>query len=81
MSKEMVRYKSKVPVKYNPTISSTTLLLGLAVVGLLVWFLLKGRTGAQVPAGNYSNLESWDVQWSDDGLPLKITIHRDAKRS
>lgn len=32
-------------------------------------------------AGNYTNKEEWDVEWNEDGMPVKITVHRDAHRS
>jgi len=34
-----------------------------------------------VPAGNYVNEESWDIEWNKDGLPSKVTIHRNATRT
>ena len=29
----------------------------------------------------YLNTETWDIAWSNDGLPTQITIHRDAIRT
>jgi len=26
----------------------------------------------------YRNNETWDIEWNPDGLPAKVTIHRDA---
>jgi hypothetical protein len=26
----------------------------------------------------YRNSETWNIQWSDDGMPIKVEIHRDA---
>ena len=26
----------------------------------------------------YKNNETWDIEWTPDGLPGKVTIHRDA---
>ena len=26
----------------------------------------------------YRNSETWDIVWNEDGLPSKVTIHRDA---
>jgi len=74
----VTKYKSRTPVRYNPTFNPTWI-VGLALVGLLVWFLLKSRT--QPVAGTYNNLESWEVSYNPDGLPTKITIHRDARRA
>jgi len=44
-------------------------------LGVLIWWLFKGR---QQIAGTYHNAETWDVTWSEDGLPTKVVIHRDA---
>lgn len=33
------------------------------------------------PLASYQNEESWEIEWSDDGLPRKITVHRQARRS
>ena len=27
---------------------------------------------------SYKNTETWDIEWNDDGLPKRVTIHRDA---
>jgi hypothetical protein len=34
------------------------------------------------PAGNvlYQNTETWDIDWNQDGLPEKVTIHRKVVR-
>ncbi len=29
-------------------------------------------------AHQYTNEESWDIEWSEDGLPKRVTIHRNA---
>lgn len=29
----------------------------------------------------YSNGEYWDIEWNDDGLPVKVVVHRKAVRS
>lgn len=35
----------------------------------------------EAPLASYQNEESWEIEWSDDGLPRKITVHRQARRS
>ncbi len=33
----------------------------------------------QMPAAHtYKNTETWEIEWTPDGLPGKVTIHRDA---
>lgn len=32
------------------------------------------------PLATYSNEESWEIEWSPDGLPTRIVVHRNAKR-
>ena len=61
----------------NPSMSSG-LIIGLIIVGLLIWYLMKRK--AQ-PAGQYLNEEKWDISYNVDGLPTTVTIHRDARRS
>lgn len=29
-------------------------------------------------AHHYTNEETWDIEWSEDGLPKRVTIHRSA---
>ena len=72
MRKSLVRYQSNPPAR----ISSTTMLIGAVLIGLLIWFILK----KQPAAAQYNNVESWDVSYNEDGLPTKITIHREAIR-
>ena len=64
--------KSNPPAK----ISGTTLLIGAVLIGLLIWFIFKSKPAA----AQYNNVESWDVSYNEDGLPTKITIHREAIR-
>lgn len=62
----------------NPSMPSTGIVIGIILVGLLIWFLMK-KNSAQA-AGQYLNEEKWDVKYSEDGLPTSITIHRNATR-
>ena len=66
-------------VRYNPStkVSGTTILIGIALVGLIIWLIVRSK---QPTAGQYLNKESWDISYNEDGLPTKITIHRDATR-
>lgn len=34
----------------------------------------------QAPLSSYQNEESWDIEWSDEGLPVRIVVHRNARR-
>jgi len=63
--------------------NTTMIVLGLAVIGLLVYFLLKkNAAAAPPPAGTYTNKEVWAIKWDPDTmLPLEIEVHRDAVRS
>ncbi len=36
---------------------------------------------ALVPQASYTNEESWEIEWSDEGFPTKVTVHRNAKRT
>jgi len=61
----------------KPNISISTIAI-IALVGFLLYLVLKNRS---TTIGSYKNEESWDVAYNDDGMPTRITIHRDAKRS
>ena len=47
---------------------------GIIIVGLLglglLFFFTRGRS--------YTNEETWAIDWGEDGLPLSVTIHRNA---
>jgi len=45
------------------------IIFGLLGLGLL-FFFTRGRS--------YNNEETWAIDWGEDGLPLSVTIHRDA---
>ncbi|MBA7664591.1 hypothetical protein ES703_72652 [subsurface metagenome] len=34
-----------------------------------------------VPSATYANEESWEIEWSPDGLPIKIEVHRNARKT
>ncbi len=71
---------SRALTKYRGTglSNQTTIIIGLIVAGIIVYLLLKNRP-AQA-SSQYSNAETWDVLWNEDGLPVKVTIHRDARQ-
>ena len=77
--------KRNLPIKAASESKITpTVMIGIAIVALIIWLLLKNRqssmTGIVGTAGTYKNEESWDVQYNADGLPTKVTIHRNAIR-
>jgi len=44
--------------------------------------VLKPFSSSDKPVGRrYQNSETWDIKWNSDGLPEKVTIHRDARQS
>ena len=75
--------------------SENIFVFGLIGLGLLLLFTtrspnrLSGRTNFKPvwltenkPEGRrYRNTETWDIKWNTDGLPEKVTIHRDARQS
>ena len=63
----------------NPAGISLGTIAIVVLVGLVIYLIWKSRGTAS--AGSYRNEESWDVQYNLEGLPTKITIHRDARRS
>jgi len=73
MRGSLVRYQSNPPAK----ISGTTILFGIALVGLIIWLIFKNKSS---PISQYKNLETWDIEWTSEGLPAKVTIHRKATR-
>jgi len=72
MTKDLTKYQRNLPAK------GTTLVIGIILIALIIWLLLKNR---QTPiAGEYKNLEEWSVTYNEDGLPIKISINRKATR-
>ena len=62
------------------TPSGTTILIGLALVGLIIYLMLKNRDTAAA-VGTYNNAETWNIKWDNDTmLPLSIVVHRNATR-
>ena len=82
MKTSLVKYKRNLPIGTTETSETSPLswLLGLALVGLIIWLFVKNKSQSSGIAGTYSNKEEWDVSYNEDGLPTKITIHRDATR-
>ena len=76
MTKSMVKYKRNLPAR--TTMSTTGTIAIIVLIALVLYFLLKNKSGT---IGQYKNLETWDVQYSPDGLPTKISIHREATRT
>lgn len=56
------------------------IVLAVALVAVLA-FTLGRRVAPQVASQQqqYNNDEIWDIEWSPDGLPLKVHVKRDAK--
>ena len=54
------------------------LIVVVGLVALVVWLLMRQKPIAQ-PLGTYLNKEEWDISYDKEGLPTKITIHRDAR--
>jgi len=42
----------------------------------------ESESEAEVSGGRrYRNKEKWSIKWSEDGLPVEVTIERDAVQS
>ena len=33
------------------------------------------------PLASYQNQEEWEIEWSEEGLPTRVTVHRNARRA
>jgi len=51
-----------------------------ALAGLALLLFLLNRKSQLPVAGTYRNSEEWEVSYNSEGLPTKISVHRDAKR-
>ena len=71
--------RSLVKYSHNPPAISGQVLIGIALIALIIYLLIKKNQGSIT--GQYSNKEEWDVQYNEDGLPIKISIHREATRA
>lgn len=68
-------------------------LLGLGIafgVGLAIYWMAKGNNKAiqqsqtlirGITPGSYTNEETTEITWNDDGFPVKIVRHRKALRT
>jgi hypothetical protein len=52
-------------------------------VVLVVLFTRRGGSGYLPVVGGhqYTNEETWDIEWNPDGLPSRVTIHRNAHQT
>ncbi len=59
------------------------LLLLVGAVVLVVLFTRRGGSGYLPVVGGhqYTNEETWDIEWNPDGLPSRVTIHRNAHQT
>ena len=76
MGKSLVTYKKNLPAKK----SNLGWVIGLVLIGLVVWLLIKNKIQNPASQGSYSNKEEWSVEYNSDGLPTKIVISRNAVR-
>ena len=79
-SGNLVKYKRNLPIG-RPSSSSFPIgiVILVMVIGVIIYCISKNKSGSTT--GQYKNLETWDIQYSPDGLPTKISIHREAKRT
>jgi hypothetical protein len=42
---------------------------------------LQPRSEEESGGKRYRNNETWEIEWTPDGLPGKVTIHRDARQT
>ena len=51
------------------------------IIGAIVYFATRQRNvvAPESSPRQYVNEETWDIDWSEDGLPKKVTIHRNAR--
>lgn len=67
------------------------ILFGILGIGLLLLLTRRGGSNyyeppassfkflpPEKPGRRYKNTETWDIEWNTDGLPSKVTIHRNA---
>jgi len=68
------------------------ILFGAIGLGLLYLLIRNKNSGLSMqsdepiflqlrPTRRYQNTETWDIEWNNDGLPAKVTIHRDATQT
>jgi len=77
MTRAVTRYKRNIPAETSSMSIGTIAII--AIIALVIYFIWKKKTSST--AGQYKNLESWNVTYNQDGLPTKIEIHRDATRT
>ncbi len=78
ISNKSLTIRKSVPAKRKASSMSIGTIITIIVIGLVIYFVFKNRAGST--AGEYKNLETWDISYDKDGLPIRISIKRDAKR-
>ena len=75
--KSLTKYQKNLPTKpmvlKAPTMS---LLIGIAIVGLIIWLVMRGK-----PIAQYKNTERWEIIRNEQGFATEIVVHRDAKQT
>jgi len=77
--------------------SENIIIFGIFGLGLLLLFAARSsgrrtlsrgtsfnpvwRTESKPEGKRYRNAETWEIKWNEDGLPSKVTIHRDATQT
>jgi len=69
---------SKALVKRTTSSSNLIILIGIALIAGLFYFIIKNKQSNPV-GDRYSNTKTWDIEYNADGLPTKITKHVNAE--
>lgn len=72
MTKALTKYRGS----SLATPSAGTLIL-IIILAFIIWQVMKNRQ----TVGSYRNAEAWEISYNSDGMPTRVIIHRDAKRT
>ena len=74
-TRALTKYRRNLPAKK----SNVNWVIIIGLIALVVWLIIRNKSPAI--ATQYKNTETWDIEWTEDGLPKKVIIHRDAEKS
>jgi hypothetical protein len=74
----MCRENDAQPAAYQPEISQPLRFKPVARIAEEPRQISDEPVPQSPGARTYKNTETWDIEWTPDGLPGKVTIHRNA---
>ena len=69
---------TRMPTRYKRSVIKSDTILILVGVAVLIWLIVRQRNS--IVKQTYQNKEEWEITWNDEGLPVKVVVHRKAEQ-